>query len=475
MRFHAFSLLEALLVIAVIGVLALFSVSPYRTYQAHSNLNLATEEAMQGLARAKDLAQSGQKDSPWGFYVPSGTLYRGENYANRDPADDEIFPMPSTVAVSGDIFEVSYSRREGKPNATGTIVLTAVDGEQKSIVVTVAVQRQTVVVAPETTFVICHLPGPLQQEMTIIEADWPEHEAHGDVRGACSPISSLSSSSLSAAGGSSSASSAASSAPGGGGNSSSSFPQSSSSVGGGGGGSSSSSSYGLLICHKPGTHAQKTMTINPSAWNGHRVHGDVNGACGAGPSPLPEGCAGLFTLSDTGDITTTTTVDMKVTFLASQTTFGAGGPPIPLALSYTTDNNRWKNLFSGKSPQPGAEEAVSNIAVNSHAALRLHWFYKKNGWLLFDQTYDTNDGSDGIILLRSGDLLPSYLPFANQQSLRVILKDYLDAQNHLTIGATDVLVLGEAGTVAYPPPSTEDFQDGVAILHFAQHAGATCE
>ncbi len=34
------------------------------------------------------------------------------------------------------------------------------------------------------------------------------------------------------------------------------------------------------ICHKPGTNAQKTLTINESALNAHLAHGDVLGTCG---------------------------------------------------------------------------------------------------------------------------------------------------------------------------------------------------
>ena len=35
----------------------------------------------------------------------------------------------------------------------------------------------------------------------------------------------------------------------------------------------------ITICHKPGTLAEKTMVINPSALSGHLGHGDTQGAC----------------------------------------------------------------------------------------------------------------------------------------------------------------------------------------------------
>ena len=35
----------------------------------------------------------------------------------------------------------------------------------------------------------------------------------------------------------------------------------------------------MTICHKPGTPAEKTMTISSDAWPGHQGHGDTIGAC----------------------------------------------------------------------------------------------------------------------------------------------------------------------------------------------------
>ena len=40
------------------------------------------------------------------------------------------------------------------------------------------------------------------------------------------------------------------------------------------------SEAGTIICHKPGTSAQKTMELDPSALDAHLGHGDSMGACG---------------------------------------------------------------------------------------------------------------------------------------------------------------------------------------------------
>ncbi|MGF1686882.1 hypothetical protein L4C36_09300 [Photobacterium japonica] len=38
----------------------------------------------------------------------------------------------------------------------------------------------------------------------------------------------------------------------------------------------------VTLCHKPGTPAEKTLTVNSNALSGHLGHGDSLGACGAG-------------------------------------------------------------------------------------------------------------------------------------------------------------------------------------------------
>ena len=35
----------------------------------------------------------------------------------------------------------------------------------------------------------------------------------------------------------------------------------------------------ITICHKPGTPAEKTLSVGASAWGGHSGHGDTMGAC----------------------------------------------------------------------------------------------------------------------------------------------------------------------------------------------------
>ncbi|MFA6523773.1 MAG: prepilin-type N-terminal cleavage/methylation domain-containing protein [Candidatus Peribacteraceae bacterium] len=419
---RGFTLIEVLLVVGVLGVVSMFSVPAYRTYQARSDLNLATEQTIQGLARAKLLSQNAEGDSGWGFYVPAGVLYRGAGYGAREAGADEVFPMPSTVSVSGSILDVSYSKLEGKPSATGSIILTAVDGQQRIIVITIVVGREQ----------LAAVPGQLSSSSLA----------------SSSAASSVQSSGASSAGSVSSQASAQSS-----------------SVSSGAGGAGSSAGGAFTICHKPGTHAEQTMAVQPTAWSAHQRHGDTVGACtNSRPGSL---CPSRYQISANGTIETVTSLATTVRVIATELTFGAGGPDIPVKLWYTKNGgSKWTSLFSGNAVSPGQFQTVQ-IPNGSSFAVRIRGTFRLLGWLLFDEKTETNDGSDHTIILRNGDPLPAYLPFPRQQSLQSILAGYLDASQHISIPASSLIVLTELSVIDFPVTISEDFQDTVLLLEFA--------
>jgi prepilin-type N-terminal cleavage/methylation domain-containing protein len=449
------SLLEMMIVIAVIVGLTMLSMPVYRTYQVHSDLNLAAEQVMQGLSRAKLLSQSAEKDSPWGFYVPHGVLFRGTTYVNRDPAYDEIYPMPSTITLSGSsILETSYAKISGRPTATGSIVLTALDGEQRTVVVTIVVQSQGLAANQGATLTICHHAGTAQQTLTIVESTWPSYQNQYplDTIGACPASSS------SLPGGSSSSMGISDS---------SSTPHSSSvSSGNGGGGGGTGSNGDMVICHRPGTAAQATMTVQPSAWSGHQNHGDTVGACSGGTTGGSL-CPLRYDVATDGSLLTKVSLSMQMKVIASQLTWGVGGPNVPITVTYTKDDGKkWSNLFNGHTIVAGDTDTINNIPAGSNMALKMQATYKQNGWLLYDQSYATNDGTDQTMILRRGDLIPTFISHSvsGQQDLRSILSQYLDASGHLTIDPSSLIVLTEYTALASPPPDAEDFQDAIFLV-----------
>ncbi|MEK7218399.1 MAG: type II secretion system protein [Patescibacteria group bacterium] len=184
-----FTLIEALLVIGILGIIMVFSVSRFRQSQVRSDLDQAKENVVQGFARAKMLSQTAQGDSEWGFYVPAGVLYKGSSYTARDPVNDEVYPMPSSVVVNGVLLEVSFTKLEGRPSASGTIVLQGLDEQQRTVSITLYMGGEERIASSSSlgaSVNICHKPGMHNEsQMTVPSAAWLAHQAHGDILGMC--------------------------------------------------------------------------------------------------------------------------------------------------------------------------------------------------------------------------------------------------------------------------------------------------
>lgn len=181
---RAFTLIEVLLAMSIILVMGMLSIPSYRYYQIVADLDRASDQVTHALYRARQLAMANAEDSAWGFRVVEGILYRGENFSGRDQTFDEAYPLPSGVIASG-LPEVSFSRIKGVPSATGSIVLTAVNGLQR--VIAVMGEGGVIVKDPDgDKLTICHNSGNQQQTMKIAESAWPAHrQEHGDTLGPC--------------------------------------------------------------------------------------------------------------------------------------------------------------------------------------------------------------------------------------------------------------------------------------------------
>lgn len=411
---RGFTLVEVLLVLGLVSIVGGISVPLYREFQIRNDLNLAMEQTVQGLRRAQILSQAAQNDDEWGFYVPAGTLYKGRSYETRNVAYDEVYPMPSNIGTTG-LTEVSYTKTTGRANGTGTITLHATNDETRSIVVEVI--SEGVVTTLNDKFLICHHPpGNPENTNTLSVADsaWPSHESHGDTLGACpgDPDPDPESSS------SSSAASSVSSAQ--------------SSVGGASSGGSSS-------------------------------------AGGGGGS-----CEDRFSVSSNGAIETTGLVNMEVQVLGSQITYGSGGPEVDVYVSYSKDGGKkYTNLFGGNDVDGGEQATITGLASGTKIAIKARGYFRKRGWLTFDKSYTTIDGTTHLRPLRNGDPVPNFPAFGDQSGLEVFLDNVIDAQNNISIAQYDVVILGELGVSNLSQPSAAaDFQDIVLLLKFTQQPGS---
>lgn len=404
---RGFTLPEVLLVIAILAVLGGVSVPMYRDFQIRSDLDSSTEQVTQGLARARLKAQAGEQDSAWGFYVPAGVLFRGTSYQDRDPVQDETYPMPSTITFSGPT-EISYSKLTGVPSQTGAITLTTINTEQRTILI--EVKQESLAVVRNDSLTVCHKPADGNPHtLTIPDSSWPAHQAHGDTYGACPGASSASSHGSSAASIPASASSSVSSSA------ASSSPQ------------TSSQSSGAQSC-----------------------------------------ADNRFNLGGNGLITVNGSLNVTYTVIGSQLTYGAGGPDVDVTAKYRKGTGPWTNLFGGVAinGNGGQVSTVTGLKKGNTLATSFRAYFKKKGWLTYDETYATNDGSGHVRILRDGDTPPNAAAYGGQTSLKAYLQSVLDEDGSIDIGPHELVLLAEMGSCVNC--ASADFQDAVVKMTFSQ-------
>lgn len=398
--------MELILVVGVIGAVTGMAVPLYRDYQIRNDLNLATEQVTQGLARARLLSQSAQDDSGWGFYVPSGTLYKGETYADRDPNYDEIYPMPSTITPTG-LLEISYSRLQGAPSDTGEITLTALNEEQRFVFI--EVQTESVAVVQNDTLTICHNPPGNSENahtITISEASWPTHrDNHGDSLGPC---------------------------PG-----------------------------------DPGTSSSSSSSSSSSA-----------AAASSASSAAAATCEDRFSVAADGTITTTGPLSVRFDSLGAQFGYGNGGPDVPVTVKYRKKNSgSWSNLFNGDAinGSGGDTQTVTGFQNGDKVILSFRGYYKKKGWLTYDRTIYSNDGSKNVMVLRNGDTAPTITGSNGQTSVSTLLQS-ITVNGKISIGTYDAVLIADFNRQDCDSCSNNycsncsgvDYQDGVVLVKFLE-------
>jgi hypothetical protein len=145
-------------------------------------------------------------------------------------------------------------------------------------------------------------------------------------------------------------------------------------------------------------------------------------------------CATRYELHGKSGLVSAGTNDVNIKVLGSDITYGAGGPRIPVRVSASFVNGaEWTDLFDGRNVTGGEQQTFTNVSHNTPISLKFNGRYS---WL-FNKTYrsDVNDGH--VLILRKGDNVPSYQPFANQQNLEVYIRNLI-SNGKINIGEKSV-------------------------------------
>lgn len=133
---QGFSLIELLIVIFIFGVIASMSVSAYKQTQGQQQAQLAANTLASSFRRAQIQAQAVSGDSQWGVKIQDKSIivFKGNSYASRAAASDELITLPASVYFSG-LEEVVFTKMFGLPQTTGTTTITGFAGQPFNVVI----------------------------------------------------------------------------------------------------------------------------------------------------------------------------------------------------------------------------------------------------------------------------------------------------------------------------------------------------
>jgi len=154
------TIIELLTVIAILIILISISISLFRIFQKESGLTNTAEEIINMLRFAQNKTLASQESSQWGVYFSISTspqeyiLFKGSDYASRDPAYDQIHEIPEKIEIyeidlTGGGSEIVFERVLGNTNFSGNMSLRLKENTSKTRRVIIE-QSGKVVSSPET-------------------------------------------------------------------------------------------------------------------------------------------------------------------------------------------------------------------------------------------------------------------------------------------------------------------------------------
>lgn len=136
---RGFTIIELLIVVAILAIVGFFSIPFVQTFQISSDLNSVADQLTQAIRRAQLQARAGQNDDDWGVAFNEDDkeyiIFKGTSYASRDSIFDEVIGYPSRFSAINDLSnEIIFFKYSGAPTASGTITIVDDQGnEQRTI------------------------------------------------------------------------------------------------------------------------------------------------------------------------------------------------------------------------------------------------------------------------------------------------------------------------------------------------------
>jgi prepilin-type N-terminal cleavage/methylation domain-containing protein len=130
-----FTLLELLLVVAMMGLIATFGMNLSSSFIWRTDLSQSEYLTVTILRRAQVLAQAQANDTDWGVHISGNqlTLFGGNTFSGRDTSIDEEYGLGS-VTISSPV-DVIYHKFSGEPYNNSTTINLATNQENATLTI----------------------------------------------------------------------------------------------------------------------------------------------------------------------------------------------------------------------------------------------------------------------------------------------------------------------------------------------------
>jgi len=132
---NGFSLIELLLVIAIMGLIVGISIPFYQSFQLSSQIDTSTSEIVGSLRRAQIRSMANDFDDSWSVRIGTNskvTLYKGLDFNTRNVNYDETFDIAPTITING-VTDINFDKLTGKTIDIGNINLQSTGGTTQTI------------------------------------------------------------------------------------------------------------------------------------------------------------------------------------------------------------------------------------------------------------------------------------------------------------------------------------------------------